>query len=87
VPTHPPTSTHDVDSLALTVARRDRVRDAHLNMQVGSPDHIDEGIEAKQFDLAGHEIGDARLGHTKQLGGLRLLSSVRAIMHRFSVLP
>jgi hypothetical protein len=45
-------------------------------MQAGSPDHIDQGIEAKQFDLAAHEIGDTRLGNTKQLGGLRLAQPV-----------
>jgi hypothetical protein len=28
------------------------VRDTHLNMQAGGSDHIDQGIEAKQFDLA-----------------------------------
>jgi hypothetical protein len=48
------------------------IRDAHFNMQAGSPDHIDQGIEAKQFDLASHEIRDTRLGNTKQLGRLRL---------------
>jgi hypothetical protein len=42
-------------------------------MQAGSPNHIDQGIEAKQFDLATHEIRDTRLGNTKQLGGLRLV--------------
>ncbi len=41
-------------------------------MQASSSDHIDQGIEAEQFDLAAHEIGDTRLGNTKQLGGLRL---------------
>jgi hypothetical protein len=48
------------------------VRDAHFNMQTGRSDHIDQGIEAKQFDLAAHEIRDTRLGNTKQLGGFRL---------------
>jgi hypothetical protein len=41
-------------------------------MQTRGPDHIDQGIEAKQFDLATREIRDTRLGNTKQLGGLRL---------------
>jgi hypothetical protein len=42
-------------------------------MQADSPNHIDQGIAAKQFDLATHEIRDTRLGNTKQLGGLRLV--------------
>ena len=29
-------------------------------MQAGGSDHVDQGIEAKQFDLAAHEIGDTR---------------------------
>ena len=41
-------------------------------MQAGRSDHIDQGIEAKQFDPATHEIGDTRLGNTKQLGGFGL---------------
>ena len=41
-------------------------------MQAGSPDHIDQGIEAKPLDLAAHEIRGAWLGNTKQLGRLRL---------------
>ena len=46
--------------------------DAHLDMQAGGSDHIDQGIEAKQFDLAAHEVRDTRLRHAKELGGLRL---------------
>ena len=30
-------------------------------MQAGGSDHIDQGIETKQFDLAAHEVGDTRL--------------------------
>jgi len=41
-------------------------------MQAGSPDHIDQGIETKQFDFATHEIRDTRLGNAQQLGRLRL---------------
>jgi hypothetical protein len=39
-------------------------------MHASSSDHIDQGVDAKQFDLAAHEIGDARLGNAKQLDGL-----------------
>jgi hypothetical protein len=41
-------------------------------MQAGGSDHIDQGIETKQFDLAAHEVGDTRLRNAQQLGGLRL---------------
>ena len=41
-------------------------------MQAGSSDHIDQSIDAKQFDLAAHEIRDTRLGNAKQLGGFQL---------------
>jgi hypothetical protein len=40
-------------------------------MQARGSNHIDQGIEAKQFDLAAREIGDTRLGNAKQLGSLR----------------
>jgi hypothetical protein len=41
-------------------------------MQTGSPDHIDQGIETKQFDFAAHEIRYTRLGNAQQPGGVRL---------------
>jgi hypothetical protein len=41
-------------------------------MQAGGSDHVDQGVEAKQSDLATHEIRDAQLGNSNQFGGLRL---------------
>jgi hypothetical protein len=32
------------------------IRDAHFNVQTGGADHIDQGIEAKQFDLAAQSL-------------------------------
>jgi hypothetical protein len=46
-------------------------------MQAGRSDHIDQGNEAQQFDLAAHEIRDTRLGNAKQLGGFGLAQSGR----------
>jgi hypothetical protein len=60
-----------------TRCRSGCVRDTHLNMQTGGPDHIDQGIEAEQFDLAAHEIGDTRLRNAKQFGGLRLAEPLK----------
>jgi hypothetical protein len=39
-------------------------------MQAGGADHIDQGIETKQFYLAAHEVRDTRLRHAQQLGSL-----------------
>jgi hypothetical protein len=54
-------------------------------MQAGGSDHIDQGIEAKQFDFAAHEIGDTRLGNAKQLGASDWLCSVNPLQIRANV--
>lgn len=51
----------------LPIRRRPRSPFQHARRQ---PRLFDQSIETKQFDLAAHEIRDARLGNAKQFGGL-----------------
>ena len=45
-------------------------------MQAGGSDHVDQSIETKQFDLAAHEVGHARLGDAEHLGGPALAEAL-----------
>jgi len=40
----------------------------HFNVQP-SGGHVNQRVEAKQVDLAAHQVGDTRLRHAEQPGG------------------
>src|SRR5712692_1963660 len=46
------------------------------------PEHLDEAVDAKELNLASHEIADARLSHAEQLG--RLCLSKTAILDQLA---
>ena len=55
--------------------RSGSIQHTHFHVQTGRCCHVDQRIEAEQVDLATHQVGDTRLRHAKQLGGLCLAHS------------
>ena len=61
-------------------------------MQAGCGQHVDQGVDGEQVDLAAHQIGNAGLGDAEQCGGTGLrevlgldvlsMCSLRAIISR-----
>lgn len=71
-PTKPPPPT-PVKCGAKSSGRADR----HLHMHSCRSDHVDEGIQAEQVDLAAHEVGNSRLRHPESFGGRNLCPPLR----------
>jgi hypothetical protein len=51
---------------------KSRRRQTHFDPQIRRRRHVDQRVEAEQFDLAAHQVRDARLRHTEQLCRLAL---------------
>ena len=58
--------------------RSGRIQHVHFHAQTGRRCHVDQRIEAKQVDLATHQVGDTRLRHAKTK---RLDTSARPAGH------
>jgi hypothetical protein len=56
--------------------------DDERHVRTSMPEHLNKAVNAKELNLASHEIADARLGHAEQLGRLRL--SQTALLDQFT---